>query len=129
MFAILSLDYTVGMKPQNQGNLELTYIVPTVTSDGNGVFISNDGNIPTLTFFQVRRQQGDKVSADIVASVRLSDLQDLKNLQATIEETIRNHTTREAWCGYWVLLRLNSQAAMGTDTINIPKLQLTANHA
>ena len=82
------------MKPQN--NLQLNYLVPTVASDGNGIFISNDGNIPTLTFFQVRRQDGDKVFADVVAAIRLSDLQDLKNLQASIEETIRNHASREA---------------------------------
>lgn len=82
------------MKPQN--NLQLNYLVPTVASDGNGIFISNDGNIPTLTFFQVRRQEGDKVFADVVAAIRLSDLQDLKNLQASIEETIRNHASREA---------------------------------
>ena len=79
-----------------QNNLQLNYLVPTVASDGNGVFISNDGNIPTLTFFQVRRQEGDKVFADVVAAVRMSDLQDLKNLQTSIEETIRNHTNREA---------------------------------
>jgi hypothetical protein len=83
------------MEPQNQGNLELTYIVPTVASDGNGVFISNDGDIPTLTFFQVRRQIGDKVQADVVASVRMSSLDDLKALQSSIDETIRNHLSRE----------------------------------
>ena len=82
------------MTPQN--NLQLNYLVPTVASDGNGIFISNDGNIPTLTFFQVRRQDGDKVYADVVASVRMGDLEDLKNLQASIAETIRNHTNREA---------------------------------
>ena len=84
------------MKPESQSNLVLNYITPTVASDGNGVFISNDGNIPTLTFFQVRRQEGDKVYADVVASVRMGSLEDLKNLQSSIEETIRNHTTREA---------------------------------
>lgn len=83
------------MQPQNQGNLELNYIVPTVASDGNGVFISNDGDIPTLTFFQVRRQVGDKVHADVVASVRMSALEDLTALQASIEETVRNHANRE----------------------------------
>ena len=83
------------MEPQNQGNLELTYIVPTVASDGNGVFISNDGDIPTLTFFQVRRQVGDRVQADVVASVRMSSLDDLKALQSSIDETIRNHLSRE----------------------------------
>lgn len=84
------------MQTSKPGNLELNYIVPTVASDGNGIFISNDGNIPTLTFFQIRGQVGDKVRADVVASVRLGDLQDLKNLQSSIEETIRNHAVREA---------------------------------
>lgn len=84
------------MKSTSQNNLELNYLAPTVASDGNGIFISNDGDIPTLTFFQVRRQVGDKVYADVVASVRLGDLQDLKNLQASIDETIRNHSSREA---------------------------------
>jgi hypothetical protein len=83
------------MKPENQGNLELNYIVPTVASDGNGVFISNDGDIPTITFFQVRRQIGDKVEADVVASVRMTSLEDLKALKSSIDETIRNHTNRE----------------------------------
>ena len=79
-----------------QSNLQLNYLVPTVASDGNGVFISNDGNIPTLTFFQMRRQEGDKVFADVVASVRMGDIEDLKNLQASIAETISNHLKREA---------------------------------
>jgi hypothetical protein len=83
------------MQP-NQGNLQLNHIVPTVASDGHGVFISNEGDIPTLTFFQVRQQVGDQVQADVVASVRLANLEDLNNLQATIAETIKNHAAREA---------------------------------
>lgn len=83
------------MQPQNQGNLQLNHIVPTVASDGHGVFISNEGDIPTLTFFQVRHQVSDQVQADVVASIRMTNIEDLKNLQSTIEETIRNHTTRE----------------------------------
>ncbi|MDB5169167.1 MAG: hypothetical protein JWO41_523 [Candidatus Saccharibacteria bacterium] len=78
-----------------QNNLRLTHLVPTIASDGHGVFISSEGDIPTLNFFQVRSQDGDQVFADVVASVRMSNLQDLKNLQATIEETIRNHNSRE----------------------------------
>lgn len=79
-----------------QSNLELNHLVPTVASDGHGVFISNDGDIPTLTFFQIRGQVGDHVHADVVAAVRMSGIDDLKKLQDTIEETIRNHTSREA---------------------------------
>lgn len=75
--------------------LDLNYLVPTVTSDGNGIFISNEGDIPTITFFQLRKQVGDHAHADVVASVRFNSLEDLKNLQKTIEETIRNHEQRE----------------------------------
>lgn len=83
------------MQQPNQSNLQLNHIVPTVTSDGNGIFISNDGNIPTLTFFQVRSQTETKVQADVVASVRMNNLEELQALQSSIEETIRNHTNRE----------------------------------
>lgn len=83
------------MNPINQGNLELNHLVPTVASDGNGIFISNTGDIPTLTFFQVRHQDNDGIKADVVASVRMASLDDLKSLQATIDETIRNHANRE----------------------------------
>ncbi len=83
------------MKSEPQSNLELNHLVPTVASDGHGVFISNDGDIPTLTFFQIRSQAADHVHADVVASVRMSTLDDLKKLQQSIEETIRNHLSRE----------------------------------
>ena len=49
------------------------------------------GKEQTTHLFQV----GDKVYADVVAAVRLGNLQDLKNLQSSIEETIRNHASRE----------------------------------
>ncbi len=83
------------MQPRNPANLELNYLVPTVASDGSSIFISNDGNLPTITFFQVRKQSDRALFADAVASVRMSNLEDLRNLQKSIEEAIRNHTERE----------------------------------
>ncbi len=83
------------MQPQSPANLELNYLVPTVATDGSSVFISNDGNVPTITFFQVRKQSDQALFADAVASVRMSNLEDLRNLQKSIEEAIRNHTERE----------------------------------
>lgn len=83
------------MQGDNPANLELNYLVPTVAVDGHIVFISNDGNVPTLTFFQVRKQEGAKLSADAVASVRMANIADLKNLQKAIEETISKHKSRE----------------------------------
>lgn len=83
------------MDPQAPSNLELHYMVPTVATDGSSVFISNEGDVPTITFFQVRKQTDKTLFADAVASVRMSNIEDLKNLQKSIEETIRNHTERE----------------------------------
>ncbi len=83
------------MKSEPQSNLQLNHVVPTVASDGHAIFINNEGDIPTLSFFQVRSQDGDHVHADVVASVRMTKLDDLKNLQSSIEETIRNHLNRE----------------------------------
>jgi hypothetical protein len=83
------------MQPDTPANLDLNYLVPTVTSDGNSIFISNDGDIPTITFFQVRRQDGQTIFSDAVASVRMNSLDDLRNLQRSIGEAIDGHTSRE----------------------------------
>ena len=83
------------MQPSDLANLELNHLVPTVVADGHIVFISSNENIPTLTFFQVRKQDGAKVHADAIASVRMGSLEDLKNLQTAIKDTIAKHTTRE----------------------------------
>ena len=79
----------------NPASLELNYLAPTVTTDGNSIFISNEGDIPTVTFFQVRRQLGQTIQADAVASIRFNNLDDLRNLQKNIDEAITNHQNRE----------------------------------
>ena len=83
------------MLPNDPANLELNHLVPTVVADGHIVFISGGSNIPTLTFFQVRKQDGAKVSADAVASVRMNSLTDLENLQKAIADTVSQHKTKE----------------------------------
>lgn len=79
------------MQPQD---LELKYIVPTVVADGNGVFI-NENNVPTLVFFEGRKQTEAGLQADVVAAVRLGSVADLEALQQAIAETIEKHKTRE----------------------------------
>lgn len=79
---------------QQQGNIDLNYTVPIVTCDGNVVMLS-DQEVPTLLFFQSRRQHDDHLHADIVAAVRLNGLEDLKNLQKSISDTIKQHSNRE----------------------------------
>jgi len=81
-------------KQQPQSNLELNHLVPTVISDGNGVFISS-GGVPVLTFFQSRRQVDQTLFADVVASIRLNSIEELRQLQHSIEETINTHEKRE----------------------------------
>lgn len=79
------------MQPQN---LDLNYIVPTVVADGNGVFI-NESNIPSIVFFEGRKQTEVGLQADVVAAVRLNSIDDLEALGQAIAETIEKHKTRE----------------------------------
>ncbi|OGL26641.1 hypothetical protein A3E49_00010 [Candidatus Saccharibacteria bacterium RIFCSPHIGHO2_12_FULL_49_19] len=83
------------MKPNDPANLELNHLAPTVVADGHIVFIAGGNNVPTLTFFQIRKQDGSKVSADAVASVRMGSLEDLENLKKAITETIEQHNKKE----------------------------------
>lgn len=75
-------------------NIDLNYLVPTVAADGNAVFINEQG-VPTLVFFEGRRQDETGLKADVVASVRISSIHDLEHFQQAITETIEQHRTRE----------------------------------
>ncbi len=79
----------------NQSNLELNYIVPIVSADGNGVFIRDSDNAPTISFFQIRKQIGNNISADVVAAVRLNNIEELEELQKVIANTIKEHKQKE----------------------------------
>lgn len=79
---------------EQQGNVNLHYTVPVVTTDGNVVLVSDQG-IPTLLFFQARGRDGNNLTADVVAAVRFNDLNDLKSLQKAIADTIKQHNNRE----------------------------------
>jgi hypothetical protein len=79
-------------KPQEDINLR--YASPVVTSDGNVVMI-NDNGVPTLLFFQAREQHEGHLHGDVVAAVRLNNLDDLENLSKSIKETIKNYKDRE----------------------------------
>ncbi|MBX4190862.1 hypothetical protein KW794_02125 [Candidatus Saccharibacteria bacterium] len=79
----------------NEGkDINLNHVTPTVTSDGNIVMIS-DQDVPTIMFFQARQQHEGHMHGDVVASVRLNNLDDLKNLSKSIDETIKKHKNRE----------------------------------
>jgi hypothetical protein len=77
-----------------QGDVNLRYATPIVTSDGHVVMISDQG-VPTLLFFQAREQHEGHLHGDVVAAVRLNNIDDLKNLAKSIDETIKNYKDRE----------------------------------
>lgn len=75
-------------------NIDLNYLVPTVAADGNAVFINEHG-VPTLVFFEGRKQDESGLKADVVASIRITSIDDLKAFQSAISDTIKQHETRE----------------------------------
>lgn len=79
---------------QAQQDINLNYSVPIVTSDGHIVMISEQG-VPTLLFFQARQQHEGHLHGDVVAGVRLNNLEDLKNLSKAINDTLKQHRERE----------------------------------
>lgn len=78
----------------DQQNVNLRYSTPIVTTDGHVVMV-NDQGVPTLLFFQSREQHDDHLHADVVAAVRLSNLDDLKNLSKAIIDTVKKQQSRE----------------------------------
>jgi hypothetical protein len=79
---------------QQQQDINLNYTTPIVTTDGHVVMI-NDHGVPTLLFFQGRQQHEGHVHGDVVAAVRLNNLEDLENLGKAITNTVKEHKRRE----------------------------------
>lgn len=75
-------------------DVNLRYAAPIVVSDGHVVAISDEG-VPSLMFFQGREQHDGHLHADVVAAVRLNKIDDLKALSKAINDTIKQHQTRE----------------------------------
>jgi hypothetical protein len=79
-------------KPQQDINLR--YTVPLVVSDGHVIAI-NDNGVPSVMFFQGREQHEGHIHGDVVAAVRLNNIDDLKALSKAIDDTIKQHKSRE----------------------------------
>jgi hypothetical protein len=77
-----------------QQDINLNYTTPIVTTDGHVVMI-NDQGVPTLLFFQARQQHEGHVHGDVVAAVRLNNLDDLENLGKAVTNTVKEHKKRE----------------------------------
>jgi len=90
-YKLTALPYNKGMQQQD---INLNYTTPIVTTDGHVVMI-NDQGVPTLLFFQARQQHEGHVHGDVVAAVRLNNLDDLENLGKAITNTVKEHKKRE----------------------------------
>jgi hypothetical protein len=80
----------------NEGpqDINFNHVSPTVVSDGHVVMISDQG-VPTLLFFQARQQHEGHVHGDVVAAVRLGNIEDIENLSKAITDTVKQHKNRE----------------------------------
>lgn len=74
--------------------LMLNYRKPIMAVDGNSIFVSEAGPV-NIVFFQVRQETADEVNADVVAAVRLHSVEELRNLQRQINDTIKHHENKD----------------------------------
>jgi hypothetical protein len=65
-----------------------------VSSDGHVVMISDQG-VPSVLFFQARQQHEGHLHGDVVAGVRLNNIEELENLAKAITNTVKEHKRRE----------------------------------
>lgn len=79
---------------QGQQDVKLRYSTPAVVTDGHVVMVSDQG-VPTLLFFQARDQHEGHLHADVVAAVRMNNIEDLNNLGRAITDTLKKHKNRE----------------------------------
>lgn len=79
---------------EQQQDINLNYTNPVMASDGHVIMISDQG-VPTILFFQARQAHEGHVHGDVVAGVRLNNIDELKNLSKSINDTVKNHQTRE----------------------------------
>ena len=73
---------------------DLNFLVPIVVNEGTLTLVHDNG-AATLLFFQTRAGQQDKTSADVVAAVRMVNLEELKDYHKSIGEVIKQHETKE----------------------------------
>lgn len=75
--------------------IQLHYVTPTVSQDGSTIFITDGNDVPTINFFQARREDNTNVYVDVVASIRFTTIDELQRLHDQIAETIKQHQNRE----------------------------------
>lgn len=73
---------------------DLHFKTPIMASDGNMVMINENG-FANLFFFQMRVKTDGSPAAEVVAAVRFHNLQELKDLNRSLSETIKQHEDKE----------------------------------
>ncbi len=74
--------------------IKYRYISPIVAPNMFTVNIKRDGSSDVL-FANAVEEDAVNVKADVIAAVRLANLDALKNLKKVIESTIKEHEERE----------------------------------
>jgi hypothetical protein len=74
--------------------LKLNHKVATVAVDSSIIVTKRNGSVDLL-FLQFT-QEGQQPEADVVASVRLTTIDELEELKRTIDEAIEKHKNAEA---------------------------------
>lgn len=74
--------------------IKYRYIAPIVAPNLFTVNIKRDGTSDVL-FANATEEDAKTVKADVIAAVRLANLEALKNLKKVIESTIKEHEERE----------------------------------
>ena len=82
------------MQPNQINFSDLNFTSPIVASDGTLVMVTQEGLV-NLLFIQMRGEKNGQPHADVVAGVRLHNLEELKNLSKTLQDTIQKHENRE----------------------------------
>ena len=80
------------MPPNKQ--LALNFKKPIVAVDGQNLSITEQGPV-NLIFFQLRGETEEAIMADVVAAVRFHTLEELRNLQRLINDTIKQYENRK----------------------------------
>ena len=74
---------------------KINYQVPVIMQDGNLISLSDNG-AGNLGFYQIRKVTGNHIDElDIVASIYVANVEDLKNYRDTLSQVIDNYEARE----------------------------------
>jgi hypothetical protein len=84
------------MQPlQIDESTKMNYVTPVLMQDGNLISLTENG-AGNLSFYQIRKVTGNHIDElDVVASIHVANVEDLKNYRDTLTQVIDNYNVRE----------------------------------